>query len=393
MKIGYFVSHFLYKDRVNEAEYHKEYAHGGTEVAAYNLALEMRKRGHQINVFTTAINRRNSVEKESSITIYRYGTNFRIASANFSWGLLHGPQKIDLDIVHAHYNMPYADYSAMEYSKKKKVPMVLTYHADAPETGGIFLRNQLQTFYNHYIIDRVLNQADTIIATSQCYIDQSRFLGRYRDKIKVIPNGINLNEFQTDLSRDQCREKLNLPLEKDIILFFGNLVKYKGPEVLLNAFHNIKNENPNTLLVFAGTGPMQRKLITQSKIQGLVDDVKFTGYVEDSLKPLYYKAVDIFCLPSLNLAEAFGIVNLEAMASGIPIIASNLGGIPEVVRDGENGLIFKPGDVEDLIKSLTYLLDNENIRRRMGEKGKRMSQDYSWIKIAEQTEEVYKNFH
>jgi glycosyltransferase involved in cell wall biosynthesis len=391
MKIGYFISHFLYKDRVNEAEYHKEYAHGGTEIAAYNLALEMGKRGHEIEVFTTAIDRRNAVEKMSFMTIYRYGTNFRIASANFSWGLLKGPQKIDVDIVHSHYNMPYADYSAMRYSKEKKVPLVLTYHADAPDTGGGFLRNRLQAFYNRRILPRVLNQAYIIIATSQSYIDQSRFLGNYRQKIKVIPNGINLEEFQIKNSKENCREKLGLELDKTIIIFFGNLVQYKGPNVLLRAFANIKKVYPDVQLIFAGRGPMKNELKNLAKKLEVDERISFTGYVEQELKPLYYKSADIFCLPSVKLTEAFGIVNLEAMACGLPIVASELGGIPDLVKDGENGLLFKPGNVKELSYKLEYLLDNKNLMKNMGKKGEKLAADYSWIKIAEKTEAVYKS--
>ena len=389
MKIGYFVSHFLYKDRLNRANYGKEYAHGGTEIAAYNLAVQMQRKGHEIDVFTTAIDGRNAVEEESSMTIHRYGTNFRIASANFSWGLLNGPQKIDVDLVHAHYNMPYADYSAMRYSEKKKVPLVLTYHADAPETGGSFLRNRLQAFYNRCILSRVLNQAYIIIATSQSYIDQSKFLGNYRQKIKVIPNGINLEEFQINISKEECREKLFLERDKMIILFFGNLVKYKGPDVLLRAFGNIKKDYPNVQLIFAGRGPMQHELISLAKKLGVDEGVSFTGHVEEELKPIYYKSADIFCLPSVNLTEAFGIVNLEAMATGLPIIASELGGIPDIIHHQEEGLLVKPGDVSQLYQVLKYLLENRDIREKMGRNGQIRSQYYSWTKIAEETEKFY----
>ena len=391
MKIGYFISHFLYKNRLNEAEYHKEYAHGGTEVAAYNLAVQMRNRGHHINVFTTAIDRRNSVEQDNSMTIYRYGTNFRIASANFSLGLLNGPQKTDLDIVHAHYNMPYADYSAMKYSTKKNVPLVLTYHADAPETGGSSLRNRLQAFYNRHILPQVLNHAYIIITTSNAYIDQSKFLANYRQKIKVVPNGINLDEFQIKISKEECREKLDLDGDKIIILFFGNLVQYKGLDVLLRAFTNIKDKYPDGQLLFVGRGPMRHELIRMSKNLGVEGDIIFTGYVEEKLKYLYYKAADIFCLPSVNLTEAFGIVNLEAMACGLPIIASNLGGISDLVKENENGLLFEPGNVKEISNKLEYLLDNKNLRIKMGKMSKKLAADYSWTNIASKTELIYNN--
>jgi len=387
MKIGYFVSHFLYPDRVDRPGYAAEYAHGGTEIAAYHLAWEMARRGHQVEVFTTARDGRSVVEVDR-VTVHRYATQFRVASANFSWGLLGGPQKVEVDLAHAHYNMPYADYSALKYSQKRGVPLVITYHADAPNTGGSFLRNQLQSYYNQHFLPDVLEEAEVIITTSQSYVDESRYLGSYQDKIRVVPNGINLAEFQTDLSKKECRMKLDLPLDKLIILFFGNLVPYKGPEVLLRAFSLIKEETPDLELLYVGRGPLLAELQSLSRELGVAEDVHFAGYVADQDKALYYQAADIFCLPSVNLAEAFGIVNLEAMASGLPIIASHLGGIPDLV-DGSNGLTVTPGDVDKLAEALHYLAENPDEREKMGRAGYRKVQDYSWERMARKTEEIY----
>ena len=107
------------------------------------------------------------------------------------------------------------------------------------------------------------------------------------------------------------------------------------------------------------------------------------GFVEEEKKALYYKSADIFSLPSTNMAESFGIVNLEAMASGIPMVGSNLGGIPDIVNEGENGLLAKPCDYQSLANSLLKLLKDDDLRLKMGNNGKRMVADYSWDKIAQ----------
>ena len=120
------------------------------------------------------------------------------------------------------------------------------------------------------------------------------------------------------------------------------------------------------------------------------ENIEFLGFIDESLKPLYFKASDIFCLPSTTMAESFGIVNLEAMASGIPIVSSKLGGIPDIVKDGENGLLVKPGDVEGLADALIYLLKNEDVREKMGDDGRKKVENYSWEKIAEETDKIYK---
>jgi glycosyltransferase involved in cell wall biosynthesis len=389
MKIGYFVSHYLYPDRVDRPGYPDEYAHGGTEIAAYHLAQEMGRRGHQVEVFTTALDNRSVVEMDK-VTIHRYATQFRVASANFSWGLIQRPQKVEVDLAHAHYNMPYADYSALLYSRKMGVPLVVTYHADASETSGSRLRNQLQIFYNRYLLPRVLEEADIIITTSESYMKESHHLEGYQEKIRVIPNGINLEEFQTALTKRECRERLGLPLDKVIILFFGNLVPYKGTDILLKAFSKVHNDYDDVMLLYVGRGPLKGELQSLSQELGLEDDVVFAGYVDDPDKAIYYQAADIFSLPSVNRAEAFGIVNLEAMASGLPIVASRLGGILDLVQEGGNGILFKPEKVEELARALGYLVDNPEERERMGCAGKKMAEDYSWAKIARRTEEVYR---
>lgn len=393
MRIGYFISHFPYQNMLKGPNSGENYAHGGTEIAAYNLALEMSKRGHTIDVFTTAWNSHYTLEMQHGMNIHRYGTLFKIASANFSGEFIFKKPKEKVDIVHAHFNMPYADYIGMKYSKEESIPFILTYHADAQDKGGKFLRNQLMTFYNRHILHKVLDHADVIIATSKSYISKSKFLKEYQNKIKVIPNGINLKEFQLNFSQEECREKLGLPQDKKIILFFGNIVPYKGPDVLLKAFSLIKSKFPQLMLVFAGEGIMKQELKLKSMDMGLGNHVHFAGFVPNELKPLYYKSADIFCLPSVNLAEAFGIVNLEAMASGIPIIASDLGGIPDIIKNGENGLLFEPGNIKELSQALEYFLQNEDDRLKMGKIGEKKSKNYSWDKIAYETEEIYKKFY
>ena len=391
MNIGYFIGHFPYTELVGKSGYDKDYAHGGTEIAAYNLAVNMAERGHEIDVFTASINSKDSVETSEGMKIHRYSTNLSIASANLSLKLMYKPLDENVEIVHAHYNIPLPDLSASRYAKKKNLPFVITYHADAQETGGNFIRNTATALYNRYVLDRVLSNADAIIATSNSYIDESKYLGKYRDKIKVVPNGINLRDFKVDLSKEECRSRLGLPCDKKIILFFGNVVAYKGPDVLLNAFEIIKKSYPDVILLYAGRGGMQADLQKLSEEMSISDSVIFAGFVEEELKPLYYHSADIFCLPSVTLAEAFGIVNLEAMACGLPVVSSKLGGIPDVIQNGKNGIIVEPGNVEALANALLKLLEDDELQVKMSLEGKSMSEDYSWTKIAEETEKIYEN--
>ena len=157
----------------------------------------------------------------------------------------------------------------------------------------------------------------------------------------------------------------------------------------MKAFSEVRKDHPEVLLFYAGRGSLKDGLQSLARELELEDEVVFAGYVDDQDKAICYRAADIFCLPSVNRAEAFGIVNLEAMASGLPIVASRLGGIPDLVREGENGILFEPGEVDELAQVLGYMIDNPEERWKMGRAGKKMAEDYSWAKIAQKTEEVY----
>lgn len=390
MKIGYFVGHFPYKDFLGDLlEYTKRYSHDGGITVARNLATNMAKRNNEIYVFTTSINSKDSIEKYKNITIYRYGTNIRIEHANISFNIFREPLKHKVDIVHVHGGNFIAELAALRYAKRKKIPFILTYHGDAQENYGGIIRRFSVSFYIKHLLNRVLSYADVIISPSEYYINESRFLEKYRDKIVVIPNGINVNEFDINYPKDVCREKLGLPLDGSIILFFGNIVPYKGPDVLVKAMPRIVKDVPDTELVFAGKGVMRDELEKLSVKLGVEKNVKFAGFVGDSLKPLYYRAADVFCLPSVMSTEVFPLVLLEASASGLPMVVSDLDTFKCIIEDGYNGLFTKRRDEENLADAIIYLLENEGVREKMGKNARKKVKNYSWDNMADKTEKLY----
>lgn len=389
MRISYFITHFPYKDRFSDVEYFARYKHGGAELAAYNLALEIAKK-NEVNVFTTSINSKDHFEEYDGVNVNRYGTKFSIEKSNLSYGLFTRPLGFDTDIVHAHFSTPPGEIAGARYAKRKKVPFVLTYHGDWQESFGGIVRRKALSFYNKYLLDKVLSCADIIISPSEYYIDESRFLGKYRDKIVIIPNGINLEEFNVPLSKEECREKLGLPVNKNIFLFVGNLTPYKGPDFLVKAMQIIVKEVPDTELVFVGSGEMINELKMLSKKLDVDAHIKFTGFVEESLKPLYYKAANVFVLPSTMNTEVFPIVLLEASASGLPMVVSDLNTFKCIIEDGYNGLFTKRGDERNLADAIIHLLENKYIQKEMGEYARKKIENYSWKRVAEETEKVYR---
>ena len=392
MKIGYYIQHFPYVNHFNDKEYIKQYHLGGSEIAAYYLATNIAKKGHEVHIFTTSIDRQDCLDKYENINIHRYGKSFRVGEYNISYGLFHKPlkQQLDLDIIHAHLSVKIDGLAALLHAKKKKIPFIVTHHADTNIYSGFIHKTHVVYFFSSYIVKKCFSHANIIISPSECYIEESRFLGKYRDKIVVIPNGINVDEFDIVFSKEQCREKLGMPLDGKIILFLSGLVPPKGPDVLLKAMLKILKNIPDAKLVFVGSGGMGEELKRLSKKLGIVKYVKFAGFVGDVLKKaLYYKSADVFVLPSIGL-ESFGIVNLEAMACGVPIVASKIGGVPDVVKDGENGLLVPPRDSEALANGIIHLLENKDVREKMGKNGREKVKEYSWERIAAETEAIYK---
>lgn len=388
MKIGYFATNFPYSDPIKNDKYFGEYVCGGSPRAAYYLAKEMAKRGHDVKVFTTSINSKNSVDNYGNITIYRFGTIFKHISSRISLRILYQPFKQEVDIVHGHFDIPPGPLAPYLYSRKKNVPLVITHHGDWIENHGGFIRKISVSLFNTYLVGRFLAHAKAIISPSGSYIEKSRFLRKNKEKIVVIPNGINLKDYDILRSKEECRKELGLPIEKNIIISVGSLIPYKGPDVLLKAMPKVIKEIPDAMLLFVGKGEMEEELRLLSKKLGVDKHIKFAGFVGDSSKKvLFYKSADIFAFPSFS--EIFGIVNLEAMACSTPIIASKVGGIPDVVIDGENGLLVPPRDSEALTDALIYLLENEDIREKMGKNGRRRVKGYSWERIADRTEKIY----
>jgi len=388
MKINYFITHFPYKGHFDDKDYFARYKYGGAELAAYYLALEMAKK-NEVNVFTASIDSKDFFEEYNGVNVHRYGTKFRIENGNISFGLFTKPLSHDADIVHAHFSTPPGEIAGLRYAKKKNVPFILTYHGDWQESFGGLIRRFALSFYNKCLLDKILSGADIIISPSEYYINESRFLPEYRDKIVVIPNGINIDDFNISYSKEECREKLGLPPDKSLILFVGNLIPYKGPDVLVKAMQKIIKEVPDTELVFVGSGKMKAELIELSKKLGVGKYVNFAGFVEEHLKPLYYNAADVFCLPSTLNTEVFPIVLLEASACGLPMVVSDLDTFKCIIDNGYNGLFTKRGNENDLGSALIYLLENEEIRKMMGRNATRRVEEYSWKRVAEAIERVY----
>ncbi len=385
MKVGVFSSKFPYEKREDEVAY----PYGGSAAATYHVVRAIAP-DNEVVVFTSAAGPLDSVEERDGYTVRRYGTQFRYLATNMSFGLYSQPLKERVDIVHVSFDIAPAPYAGLRYHRKTGVPMVVTYHGDWASDFGPVPRRFGVSLANQIITEPILREARAIISPTQIYIENSRFLRRYREKVAVIPNGIVPEDCISNLTREEARLRLGLPVGAYIILFFGYLTPYKGPDILLRAFKSFATEVPEALLIYAGTGTLLESLQREVFRAGLTDRVRFFGYVDDCVKPLVYRAADLFCLPSTRSSESFGIVNVEAMASGLPVISTRIGGIPDVVHSEENGLLVEPNDAKGLAAAMRELHGDSSLYHNLSEGALNSIDQYSWARIGRMTTEIHR---
>ncbi|WP_411964471.1 glycosyltransferase family 4 protein [Haloferax sp. YSMS24] len=385
MKIGYFHTNFPTKKDVNSGEL--SLVGGGSGVAAYHLAHKMADLGHEVKVFTVA---EDDAVADGNIDLYPYSSTFNIGDSSFSFSGAIRPLISDLDIIHAHVPSPTMDFSAVLASVITSTPLVVTCHSEIDAFGyGSFLRKGGMKLYGQavHLFPRL---ADEVIVPSARF-GQNSFVKPYLSKTSTIPNGINLVDYKKTQSKSEIRNKLGLPTDRPLILYLGALLQKKGPQVLINSFKMIKQELPDSHLVIAGSGPLDDELKELVNQMGLNGSVNFTGYVDESEKPLYFASADVFVLPSIRNHESFGIVNLEAMASQTPVVASRIGGVPDIVKDKQTGLLFEPGDPRSLAKSVVTIITDEELRSRLVQHSMDFVSEYDWDSIAAETVEVYRD--
>jgi rhamnosyl/mannosyltransferase len=234
--------------------------------------------------------------------------------------------------------------------------MVVTWHCD------IVRQAKFLVVYGRFI-DDLLRSADAIMPTSEHQLTFSRFLPHYLDKSRVVPLGIDLAPFSS-MSRHAAaamafREKHATP----IILFVGRLVFYKGLDVMIDAMKQL----PGTLVI-VGDGPHRASLEERWRASGLGDRVVFAGMIPPKDIAEWMAAADVGVLPSVLPNETFGLSMVEMMACGVPCVCTDLGtGTTFVNRDGETGLVVKPGDADALAAAVRRLIEDPPLRRRMAE--------------------------
>ena len=276
------------------------------------------------------------------------------------WHALRRHWRAPFDIVHLQFPADPMAHLATELLPRS-VKRVIGWHSD------IVRQRWLLGAYRP-LLDRTLRRADAIIAATPAHSSSSEQLSAVRDtaRFHVVPYGFDLARFEhrpplADALRARYREPL-------LVFALGRHVYYKGFEFLIRALAQV----PEAVLALGGQGPLTEELRRAAQEAGVAARVHFVGRIPDAELPAWYHACEVFCLPSIEPAEAFGIVQIEAMASGRPVLCCQLGnGVNWVNPDGETGLTVPPCDAGALAGALQRLHREPGLRARLGDEGRR----------------------
>lgn len=370
---------------------------GGLAAAVHDLSVAQAEKGLDVHVVTCDFPGANDYDHYKNVHVHRF-ESYRIPSENFlEWTLqmnLYMRMKAadvinslnkKIDVIHCHDWLAAPAAISLKHAFRK--PLVSTIHAtEHGRRKGI--HDDLQRMI-HNIEWWLCFESWKIIACSDYMQHEvSSVFGVPYEKIWVIPNGVQADKFDIDFDKQAVRNKFALPHEK-IVLFVGRLVHEKGIQNLISAVPQIVDAYQDVKFVISGDGYMKSNLKQLAWDIGVDHKVHFAGYVDDFTLTALYNLADIAVTPSLY--EPFGIVALESMASGSATVATDTGGLSEIIQHEFNGVKAYPGNSDSLAWAISKLLRDDGFRDWIIKNGlETVGTKYNWLNIAETTSDCYK---
>ncbi|MBT3643100.1 glycosyltransferase family 4 protein [archaeon] len=355
---------------------------GGQEKVVLEISKGLVKKGHEVTVLTTDYlceEKVGSGEKFDGIEIVRMKNDLWLAGYGYSPEAMKWLRKnySKFDVVHCHGYNRYLPEFAVKFLFKK-IPVVFTAH------GFIHTKkNMIFKKIHDLTIGRVVRKADICTALTELdFLDYEK-LGVSKEKILVLPNGVDIEKFSNRDEEVIRKFKTKFKLGKNVLLYVGRIHESKGLQYVVDAIKNIDT----TLLIVGRDGGYKKVLEEKIKERGIGEKVIFAGGLSDEEVVAAYQSSDAFVL--FSEWEGFGIVIIEAMAANLPVISSDRGAIPYLIKDGKNGLMSEFKNVGALRDNIMKLFGDEKLRTKLIKSGKEFSENYSWEKIVEMVEEIY----
>jgi len=370
---------------------------GGLGKHVEELIPALLKKGVEVDLITPRFEGQTEVQESGRLRVHRvyvqrppdfdfYGGVAR-ANINLAAHARFIAQQNGFDMIHAHDWL--VSFAAVEIKHERRWPLLATIHATERGRGRGSLNGDGSTRIN--AAEWWLTyEAWRVIVCSEYMVEQVRdYFNLPLDKVDVVPNGVDPTPFDRlrvqDLSAFRRRF---VRREEELIFSVGRIVHEKGFDTLVEAMPQVLSQVPEAHLVVAGKGALLDTLRQRAMNLGISDKVTFTGFISDEDRDRLYLVADVAVFPSLY--EPFGIVALEAMAAGCPVVVSEVGGLKDVVQHGETGITVYPGDPHSVAWGIVHTLQHPDWARQRAAKAEQRARTvYSWDRIADQTIDIY----
>ncbi|MDY6894137.1 MAG: glycosyltransferase family 4 protein [Thermotogota bacterium] len=364
---------------------------GGIEHHVSELSGRLVSEGHDVTVYTSNVPKSKKKEIIGGVKIFRFKCIFSPLNNQFIPGLFFRLiSGNEFDIIHVHSHLHISSVISVLSTRFRKRPVILTSHGTVEYSGW---KNIINMLYNGTIARWLLSSADKIIALSSKQSDILVNIGAKQEDIVVIPNWVDLSKISLNINTEEFLSSYKLN-NKKIILFVGGLIPRKGINYLIDSMKHVKSDS--ILLIIGGEIHahigVERLLKEQVKRLGL-DNVLFLGRVPIEDLECAYNVADIFVLPSLS--EGLPLTLLEAMAYKKCVVATDIPGNSDVIKNNENGILFEVGNSAELAEKIDYLLEDDILRGKMGKNARlniedKYSLDLAYMKILDVYKEVQK---
>ena len=354
---------------------------GGIETSARQIAEASAKNGHEVAVLCFG-NKNENVETEG-VKVYRIKPFFNVGSASISLKYFKKYKELskDADIIHFHVPNPLGELAfCLQPKTKSKAKTLCTYHLDPVRPKAFVLMYKM-------LLNSFMKKVDVICPTSPYYIVSSRVIENFLEKCRTIPLGVEVGSF-ANVSPEKIAEaeKVVSKLKRPRVLFSGRFAYFKGIPNLLNAMALL----PEYSLIMVGDGKKRQETEEQIDRLGLRDRVVLAGLQTGEFYRAFFHVADIFAFPS-TWPESFGIVGLEALAAGLPLVTTEIwAGSSYYNEDEKTGLIVPPQDPKALAEAIKRILSNPELHKMMSENARKRADKFALERMPERYEEVYK---
>ena len=371
---------------------------GGPARVAYEISKKLVERGHEVTVYTTdGFKSRLNVEKNKPVWVdgikTRYFRNLSSYLAReivlpipYYLPIVARREIKDLDVIHIHEHRTVLAVVVCHYAKKYGVPYIIQGHGSVLPPPPLFEKQKLKKFFDLLFGYRILDEASKLIALTKTEAEPYKKMSVDEDKIAIIPNGIDLSEYENLPKRGGFKRKYLIRDNEKMVLYVGRLHKTKSISLLVKAFSGVLKKADNIRLVLVGSDGGYRSTLEELiKTLKVNDKVVFTGFVSNDEMMTALVDADVFVTPSFS---GFPLTFLEACACGTPIITTNKGDDLDWIHD-KVGYVVEY-DERQLRDAIIKVLSDERLRKKFGEEGKRLvKNEFNWDKVVKRVEIVY----